>query len=66
MKLVLTPADRPIVTARVLATLGDQAAFTVVGSGAEIVAALEVGVPWSTTADPCACTGVCGGHKYGR
>ena len=50
----------PEVTARALAPLVDQGAFTLMGSGPAIQAALDdAGVPWTPSANACSCTGVC-------
>ena len=50
----------PEVTARALAPIVDQAAFTLMGSGPEMTAALDAaGVPWTPASEPCGCTGVC-------
>jgi len=62
VKVVLTPGMGigPEVTARALSPLVDQAAFTLMGSGPEIHAALdEAGVKWSSASTPCGCPGVC-------
>ena len=61
MKLVLTPGMGigPEVTARALAPLVDQGAFTLMGSGPDIQAALDAaGVPWTHRSNACNDTGV--------